>query len=74
MGYSMSLRSGAIFIQLQKHRHWRQAVASFLEMVAENPWVIACCAAWSLDSACTRMTGVSDAKSCSVGSVCGSEK
>ena len=42
---SMFLRSGAICSQLQKRRHWRQAVESFLKTVEENPRVIACCTA-----------------------------
>ena len=40
------LEAGAIWIQLQKRRHWRQAVEYFLNVVAENPWVISCFAAW----------------------------
>ena len=45
MGYSMPLRSGAICSQLQKCRHWRHAVASFLKTLDDNPLVIACCEA-----------------------------
>ena len=43
MGSSMSLRSGAIIIQLQKRRHWRQVVAYFLKTFAENPLVVCSC-------------------------------
>ena len=74
MGYSMSLRSGEIWSQLQKRRHCHQAMAYFLKTVAEKPWVIACCAALQLAAACTQMSGGEDAKDCSVESVCGCEK
>ena len=74
MGSSMSLRSGAIFSQLQKRHHWRQAVVSFLKTVAEKPLLIACCVAWQLAAAFTRMAGGADAKAYYVVSVCGSEK
>ena len=46
MGSSMSLRSGAIWSQLQKCRHWHQVVTSFLKTETENPWAIYFCAAW----------------------------
>ena len=45
-----------------------------MKKVADNPWVIAFCAAWQLDAACNRMAGGADTKACSTGSVCGSEK
>ena len=37
MGSSVPSRSGEICSQLQKHRHWSQAVVYFLKTVEDNP-------------------------------------